>query len=279
MSNLANNQNNLQNLLKTLKNPRNKGEEIELVFALAENHPEEAVRYFASILESQALPTKRALALRGLGIAAQTSSKVKLALSTDEEILKEIVEEIQGNNDLARWAAAWAIEAMGFDEDAIHHLEGGALTDPLYRIRNEILSRKFEAIRRIENNQNFDPLGNLDAEYERLLEFWIYGLTEKLFEANLSSYPGPNQYQYQNFVTDVIDLLHIRGVYLGLGSQNFIPQEAALNKANQIFKESDETEDRLYPYIKNYLINPNYPIQLRVKSAEIIGKASTLRRK
>jgi hypothetical protein len=281
MSSLANNQNNSPD---PSRKPRNPGEEIEYILALAENNPQEALNHCASILKNSALPKKRALAFRGLGRVAEKFSHYKQRLSSDKEILKEIAKDINSGDDLKRCFAAWAIEVIGFPEDAIHHLEGGGLTDPPYRIRNNICNQKFELINKIENKQKFDPLGNFTAEYERLLEFWIYGLTEYLFNAN------SNSYKYQDFVKDVINLLHIRGVYLGLASQNYIPQLAALNKAEEIFKESEQTEDalnkakeifkeskqtedRLYPYIENYLINSNYLIEYRVKAAYIIAKA------
>lgn len=277
-----------RDLAACFRNGRNHGAKVELFFALAENNPEVAVPAFAEILETKASPPMRALALQGLGRTSQKYPKIKQALAsceTDEDlqVLRDVAQEVKGkgevNSDLTRWAAAWAIEAIGFLPDAIEHLQGGALTDPPYRIQNEIINRKLQEINQI---QRFDSRGKLTAEYERHLEFWLYGPTQELFRENSRSR------NYEDIVYDVIDKLHIRGVDLAVDKDNRLEtvnpqkkrglQEAALRIAEQIFiDESTEVEQtRLYEILDQFLENNyNQDIPLRRLAAVAICNAGS----
>jgi hypothetical protein len=137
-----------QDLVACFRNARHDGERVRLFFDLALDKPEVAVRAFAEILETKASLPMRALPLQGLGIASQNHPRIKQALAsceTDEDlqVLRDVSKEVKGkgevSSDLTRWAAAKTIEEMGFSPDAIEHLEGGALTDPSYRIQNEMI--------------------------------------------------------------------------------------------------------------------------------------------
>jgi predicted RNA-binding protein YlxR (DUF448 family) len=220
----------------------------------------------------------RSLALQGLSIASQNHPRIKQALAsceTDEDlqVLRDVSKEVKGkgevSSDLTRWAAAKTIEEIGFSLDAIEHLEGGALTDPPYRIRNEMIARKLQEINRI---QRFDSRGEFTAEYERHLEFWLFGPTEELFRDNSSSC------NYEDIVGDVICQLHGRGVYLGLDAPNTTVQAVALRQARQIFKESTETEEALYGILENFLSTRTHKVSLRIIAAEIISTASDLKK-
>ncbi|MEK0193941.1 hypothetical protein [Microcoleus anatoxicus] len=251
---------------------RNVGEQIQAFFDFAENNPDRAVPFFVNIWETQASLTTRALALQGLGVAAK-HYRVKEAFA-DWDVLKDIAKEVKGkgevSNDLTRWAAASALEAIGYSQQSLQHLEGGGFTEPLDRIRREIRDRKLTEINRI---QRLNSRGEPTAEYERHLEFWIYGPADELLNDRDRSL------NYQDLVGDVISKLHGRGVYLGLISPNSIVQGAALRQAGLIFKESAEIEKYLYGLLEEFLHNSSHETPLRIHAAEIINTAGDLSRK
>jgi len=251
---------------------RNVGDQIQQYFDFAETDPDRAVPFFVDILETQGSLTTRALALQGLGEAAK-HYHVKQALA-DWEVLKDIAKEVKGkgevSSDLTRWAAAKALEDIGYSLKDLQHLEGGGFTESLDRIRREIRDRKLVEINRI---QRLNTRRETTAEYERNLEFWVYGPVEELFAGNDHS---PN---YQELVKDVIRELHGRGVYLGLISTNLLVQAEALLQARPIFEESAEIENFLYPFLEDFLHNPNQEISFRINAAEIIHTARDLNRR
>ncbi|WP_341735835.1 hypothetical protein [Microcoleus sp. CAWBG640] len=251
---------------------RNVGEQIQAFFDYAEKNPDRAVPFFVNIWETQASLTTRALALQGLGVAAK-HYRVKEAFA-DWDVLKDIAKEVKGkgevSNDLSRWAAASALEAIGYSQQSLQHLEGGGFTEPLDRIRREIRDRKLIEINRIPR---LNTRGETTAEYERHLEFWIYGPADELLNDRDRSL------NYQDLVGDVISKLHGRGVYLGLISPNSIVQGAALRQAELIFKESAEIEDFIYGLLEEFLDNSNHETSLRIHAAEIINTATDVNRR
>jgi hypothetical protein len=68
-------------------------------------------------------------------------------------------------------------------------------------------------------------------------------------------------------------------VYLGLISPNLLVQAEALLQAGPIFKESAEIENFLYPFLEDFLQNPNQEISFRINAAEIIHTARDLNRR
>jgi hypothetical protein len=189
-------------------------------------------------------------------------------------VLRDIAKEVKGkgevSNDLTRWAAASALEAIGYSQQSLQHSEGGGFTEPLDRIRREIRDRKLAEINRI---QRLNSRGETTAEYERHLEFWIYGPADELLNGN------ENSRNYADIVGDVISKLHGRGVYLGLISPNSIVQGAALRQAGLIFKESAEIEDFIYGLLEKFLHNSNHETSLRINAAEIINTATDVNRR
>jgi hypothetical protein len=161
------------------------------------------------------------------------------------------------------------LEAIGYSQQSLEHLEGGGFTEPLDRIRREIRDRKLAEINRI---QRLNSRGETTAEYERHLEFWIYGPADELLNGN------ENSRNYADIVGDVISKLHGRGVYLGLISPNSIVQGAALRQAGLIFKESAEIEEYLYGLLEEFLHDSNHEISLRINAAEIINTATDVNR-
>lgn len=251
---------------------RNVGEQIQAFFDFAENNPDRAVPFFVNIWQTQASLTTRALALQGLGVAAK-HYHVKEAFA-DWDLLKDIAKEVKGkgevSNDLTRWAAASALEAIGYSQQSLQHLEGGGFTEPLDRIRREIRDRKLAEIKII---QRLNSRRETTAEYERHLEFWLYGPIDELLNDNDSSL------NYHDLIRDVISQLHGRGVCLGLMSPNSIVQGTALRQAELIFKESAEIEEYLHGLLEDFLHNSNHETSLRINAAEIINTATDLNRR
>ncbi|TAE68594.1 MAG: hypothetical protein EAZ86_12775 [Oscillatoriales cyanobacterium] len=251
---------------------RNVGEQIQAFFDFAETDPDRAVPFFVNIWETQASLTTRALALQGLGVAAK-HYRVKEAFA-DWDVLKDIAKEVKGkgevSNDLTRWAAASALEAIGYSRQSLENLQGGGFTEPLDRIRREIRDRKFIEINRIPR---LNSRGETTAEYERHLEFWIYGPADELLNDRDRSL------NYQDLVGDVISKLHGRGVYLGLISPNSIVQGAALRQAGLIFKESAQIEKFIYGLLEEFLYNSNHEVSLRITATKIIHTATDLSKK
>ncbi|MCT7994107.1 HEAT repeat domain-containing protein [Laspinema olomoucense] len=273
-----------RDLAASFYNAKNPGEEVDLFFDVAKNKPEVAVSAFAEILETKASPSMRALALQGLGRICDSQVKQALAACDTEEdleVLRYVANEVKGevkvSSDLTRWAAAWAIEHIGFPSYAIEHLQGGALTDPPYRIRNEIINRKLQEIDRIQQR---DSRNEFTPEYERNLEFWLYGPTEELFRENSASS------QYKALVGDVIHCLNVRGIELAIDKErDFLNgvenkkrrelQEQALRIAGFKFANFTEFEQkRAYKAIGYFLDNSfNNDIPLRKLAAQAIKQA------
>ncbi|MEG4534347.1 hypothetical protein [Microcoleus sp. D2_18a_D3] len=251
---------------------RNVGEQIQAFFDFAETDPDRAVPFFANIWKTQASLTTRALALQGLGVAAK-HYHVKEALD-DWDVLRDIAKEVKGkgevSNDLTRWAATSALEAIGYPRQSLGHLKGGAIGEELPLIRQEICDRKLAEINKIPR---LNGRGQTTVEYKKHLDFWLYGPADELLNGN------ENSRNYQDLIGDVICELHGRGVYLGLISPNSIVQGAALRQARLIFKESAEIEQYLYGLLEEFLHNSNRETSLRINAAEIINTATDLSRR
>ncbi|MGL4497742.1 MAG: HEAT repeat domain-containing protein [Planktothrix sp.] len=270
-----------RDLVGSFNNAKNPGEKVELFFAVAENKPEVAFSAFAEILKTQGKSSMRALALQGLSRIRDPQVKQALAACDTEEdleVLRYVANEVKGevkvSSDLTRWAAAWAIEHIGFPSYAIEHLQGGALTDPPRRIRNEIINRKLQEIDRI---QQLCGRNEITPEYEKNLEFWVYGPTEELFRENSASS------QYKTLVGNVIYCLNVRGIELAIGVKGVEKekrrwlQEQALQIAGSKFAKFTEFEQkRAYETIEyfKFLDNSfNNDIPLRKFAAQAIKQA------
>lgn len=111
------------------------GDRIDLFFAVAASKPDVAFRAFVTILENYADLTYRALALRGLGrISHEPTLEEMRGCQTEfsQELVKVLVEEATGqgknSNDLTRWAAAEAIDYIGYSPYVLQHSALGGLT-------------------------------------------------------------------------------------------------------------------------------------------------------
>jgi hypothetical protein len=209
----------------------NTGDKIEMFFAIADGQPETAIPSFSAVVRNLTGSPIKALALQGFGKIPRPYRQA-LALCTSEEsqeLLKLLCKEVKNrSSDLTVWAAAETLREMGFSLDNIQHYQGGNLSEPPERIQNEILDRKIEEISRIQRRNR---RGQITAEYERFLEFWIYGPTDQLFEEKLGSQ------EYIETVKDILEKIEVRGVQLGLNSRNKKVQELSLDQAKNIFRQ------------------------------------------
>lgn len=220
--------------LSSIFNSRaNAGDQIEMFLAIAEGQPETAITSFSTVVRNLSSPPIKALALQGFSKISQPYKQALALCASKEsqELLKLLCSEIKNrSSELTTWAAAEALKEMGFSLDNIQHPQGGNLSEPPRRIQNEILDQKIQEINRI---QRLDSRGQFTAEYERFLEFWIYGPTVQFFEFEES-------FASQRYIEIAGDILHatqVRGIQLGLNSSNKKVQELSLDRAKDVFNQ------------------------------------------
>ena len=260
---------NAGDLIKYLNNADNAGEQTRLFFKLAEEKPGVAFRVFVTILRNQASLPRRALALRGFGKITDPAIKQAIASCQSEdsqELLKWLSEELKGKGEISRdltcWAAADAIQGIEFPPEYLHHSALGNLSEPPERIAQEIVERNIKQIYKI---QRLNGRGERTVEYQRYLEFWIYGPTQELLKEKNTS---PN---YEAIVRDVLWQLQALGVMFGLGSDNQTVQEIAIEYAKIIYSKIEDNEKHLYEYLAKYLKNKSHSIELRIRAINIIN--------
>jgi hypothetical protein len=237
-------------------NQANAGDQVELFFSIAESRPEQAITFFSSaVRNSTGIPIK-SLSIQGFG---RIPSPLRQALSScisqeSQDLLKLLCNEIKSrSSDLAVWSAAEALKEIKFSPDNLQHPQGGNLSEPPRRIQNEILDRKIQELSRI---RRFDSRGIFTAEYERYLEFWIYGPTSDLFnEKNTDS-------QYIDVVNDILHSTQIRGIQVGINAGNEKVRQAARKQARLIFEnflntEEKKTQDLFGNSLKRFLKESN----------------------
>lgn len=229
---------NTADLSYVFNNQVNAGDQIEMFFSIAESTPELALKAFSSVVIHLTSSPIKALSIQGF---SQIPSPLKQALSScvaqeSQELLKVLCNEIKKcNNDLIVWSAAKTLREMKFSPENIQHPEGGNLAEPVRRIQNEVLDRKIQEISRV---RRLDSRGDFTADYERYLEFWIYGPMAELFNEKNSSQT------YIDIVRDVLQITQIRGVQFGLNAENERVREESFNQLKLIFKEFSKAENK-----------------------------------
>lgn len=224
--------NDAKDLLVVFDHQANAGDQVEMFLSLAETQPDKALGLFATVLGKTKNLPKKSLALQGFGHLTN-SYKVSLASgmsSESQELLKILCSELKNKtDDLAIWAATEAIQGIGFPSHLLEHSEGGNLSESPRRIKKEVLERNLQKLHKI---QRLDSKGEFTAEYERFLEFWIYGPTEELLKSE--AIYG----QALDIVKDVLFFTQTRGAYLGLViSQNPEIQEVSFEQLQSIFTQ------------------------------------------
>lgn len=245
-------------LLSFFNSRANAGDQVEMFFAIAEGHPEMVTTDFREIVEKLNRQPIKAVALQGFGKIPQPY-KQALGLCASEEskdILKLLCSDIKNpSSDLTAWAAAEALREIGFSSDNIQHTQGGNLHEPPRRIQNEILDRKIQEINKVQ--RRFNAQGEPTADYERFLEFWVYGPTSDFLNQNITTY------NYLEVVQDVLNFTQVRGVQIGLNSSNKEVQKISLEKVELILSQyigssQGEFKQALGNSLKRFLKEDNY---------------------
>lgn len=216
--------NNAADLRLSFDQQANAGDQVEMFFAMAEGDPVIALISFIPIVKNYTSSPIKSLAIQGLGKIANSYRQELASCASQEsqELLKLLCDEIKSSSsDLIAWAAAEALQKIGFLPENIQHREGGNLSEPPLRIQNEIVDRK---IREIDKINRYNSQKKFTAEYERFLEFWIYGPTTRFFEEDLISK------QYLNIAEDILEITELRGFQLGLNAVNLRVRELALSR-------------------------------------------------
>ncbi|KAM3111186.1 hypothetical protein [Phormidesmis sp. 146-33] len=230
----------------------NAGDQVEMFFSIAESKPETALISFSTVVRNLTSPPIKSLALQGFGrIPSPLKQKLASCVSQEsQDLLKLLCNEIKSRkSDLTTWAAAEALREAGFSLDNIQHPQGGNLSEPPRRIQNEVLDRK---IREIKTVRRLDSRGEFTAEYERFLEFWIYGPTSKFFNEKSTAS------SYMEIAKDILRFTQLRGIHLGLNATNKKVQEEALAQIKLVFKrysatQGDEFKGALGNSLKRFL--------------------------
>ncbi|OKH19807.1 hypothetical protein [[Limnothrix rosea] IAM M-220] len=233
--------NDAKDLLMVYDHQANAGDQVEMFLSLAETQPDKALGLFATVLGKTKNLPKKALALQGFGHLTD-SYKVSLASgmsSESQELLKILCSELKNKtNDLTIWAATEAIQGIGFPSHLLEHSEGGDLSESPRRIKKEVLERNLQQLHKI---QRLDSKGEFTAEYERFLEFWIYGPTEELLKSE--AIYG----QALDIVKDVLFFTQTRGAYLGLViSQNPEIQQVSFEQLQSILTQYKSSKDTFF---------------------------------
>ncbi len=222
-------------ILEAFRTCSNAGEPIELFECLA-TRPNPPVGAFVEILENIRLEVVLALTIQAFGQIADAETKARLKQSKD--LLTMLSQQAQsGSTDLIRWAAATAIETVGFDFIAVsRHLS----EDP-QNIAEKIVQSKVKRL--AEQN-----LINSD-DYDGFIRFWIYGPRYKLREVSRGDFwhsrqnwqreKGRGYNSYFDVCWQVMTALDFRGlkeINTGLKRAEAMGDNALAIDENEIFE-------------------------------------------
>lgn len=170
------------------------GEEIELFECLA-TRPEPPLEAFAEILKNIHLEPVLALTIQAFGKITNTDIKARLKQSDD--LLEMLSRKAQsGSTDLIRWAAATAIEEVGFDFIAVSRYLSQEPKKIAAKI-NELKIKRFA-----------DPNLLNSSDYDEFIHFWAYGPAYVLRE---DAVKVQRQNAYRT-ILDVINTQKLRGI-------------------------------------------------------------------
>ncbi|MCG9886362.1 MAG: hypothetical protein MH825_12470 [Cyanobacteria bacterium] len=226
------------NYLLTSSEQLEDGDRIALCLSLASQSPEVALGAFAEILKSYKNGDwrLRALALQGLAQLGcmNTLKEMRDCQSKDAsavlQLFKGELDNSRAGSELTQWSAAMAMNLIGYSSHSLNLASIPRAPEAYMRQIEEKMLGRQQYVRRL------DPLGRRTVDYEDYLNFWIFGPTQRLFQAR-----NPERQD----IEEVLDRLSGYGVV-------------------QAFKTDDANEvtqrkivfPRLVSMAKNYLSDP-----------------------
>ena len=215
----------------------------------------------SSDFQSYHNPLFRALAIQSFSYIQTLAEKEKIA-SLKSVFSRNLLSILQkeatgGANQLIRWSAAKTINSIWFDpqwsEQDKHHYSINAeyqtSNTEIDRIEKQITEQELDGLDRLKNISRKSKIrdGGLSEDYQKYLEFWVYGPSSVLF--NLDHKWEEHQSlikseEYGLLIEDVLWELGPIGVELGLGvgwgekSTNNLVVELSLECAKKIFNDS-----------------------------------------
>jgi hypothetical protein len=232
-----------EQLLNAFKQCQNAGEEIQLFESLAEreNPPVDA---FVEILRKIKLETVLALAIQAFGKI--TNDDVKARLKGSEDLLAMLCEQAKsGATDLIRWSAATTIEDVGFSFiDVCQYL-----TEEPTGIIQRIVQSNVKVLTDAERNRHSIAERN---DYDSFIRFWVYGATNELWAASVSS-EGENAAIVVNAVVEAQDLWGVNrnNYWLRLSFDKSIDENTLFTAASQRL-----SSELLYSSMHSFNISP-----------------------
>lgn len=248
------------------------GRQRQLFIDFAHENPN-AFSCFAEILAHSSSAVLRALAIQGFGEIPE-SNLPDLQGEDFKYFLKLLFAEVSSSSDIVRLSAAKVVT----DIIPPFFIESRNLwepSEPLDRIELSRVIRKLEGdyLKRVQDF-NLSKRGTRgdEPDYERYLDFWVYGATSApiLFTNN------SNSENYRPIVEHVLNRLQGHGVILALGCQggyktSQVAQDAGLHQARVTYSISDDYQKLLYDDLVWYIQESSHSDQLRVHAAETIN--------
>ena len=172
-------------ILEAFRLCNNPGEEIELFESLA-TRPNPPVTAFVEILQMIRLEPALVLTIKAFGTI--TDAEVKERLKQSDDLLVMLSQQANsGASDLIRWAAAVAIDTIGFGYVAISR----NLPETPDKIAEKIVESKRKILIDYDDKNKGEQNITDRNDYGDFIKFWIYGATYDL-RAITAKYCGKN---------------------------------------------------------------------------------------
>ena len=209
-------------------------------------------------------PLFRTLAILAFSHIKVLKEKEEIAsLKTDfsKNLLFILQQEATGGaTQLIRWSAAKTINCIWFDEEWLRqnkpyyvNAQFNINNTRIDRIEKQITEQEVEKLSRLQNKDRYSNTDRLEfsEDYQKYLEFWVYGPSSVLFELPSKSdkYDDLIKDEYSSLIQDVLDQLEPRGIKLGIDSRVTDHIERSLKLAKTLFKKT---------IVNNPYYGPNY---------------------
>ncbi|MDT9342249.1 hypothetical protein VV11_023685 [Trichodesmium erythraeum 21-75] len=209
-------------------------------------------------------PLFRTLAILAFSHIKVLKEKEEIAsLKTDfsKNLLFILQQEATGGaTQLIRWSAAKTINCIWFDEEWLRqnkpyyvNAQFNINNTRIDRIEKQITEQEVEKLSRLQNKDRYSNTDRLEfsEDYQKYLEFWVYGPSSVLFElpGKSDKYNDLIKDEYSSLIQDVLDKLEPRGIQLGIDSRVTEHVERSLEFAKTLLKKT---------IVNNPYYDPNY---------------------